>query len=177
LGPGRPARAGEAVTTPPSRPRSAPSARSLQPALWRSPPSAPPHCGPVPGISSSRRTHRGGHSRHRPLYHPLRAASITSYLLGSNLNSSLTTLYLRAVGPRKDRGRCSLTARRSCWAPTCAGVTGPARSCGEERSTGRRPTGQSRWDVRAGEPATRARSRLAVNRFVAPHEPVANAGG
>src|SRR5690348_13459374 len=45
LGPGRPARAGEAVTTPPSRPRSAPSARSLQPALWRSPPSAPPHCG------------------------------------------------------------------------------------------------------------------------------------
>src|SRR5262249_24181158 len=33
------------------------------------------------------------------------------------------------------------------------------------------PTGRSRWDVRAGEPAARARSRLAVNRFVAPHEP------
>jgi hypothetical protein len=40
------------------------------------PPSAPPRCGPVPGISSSRKTHRGDYSRHRLRYHPLRQVSI-----------------------------------------------------------------------------------------------------
>ena len=59
-----PARAGEAVTTPPSRPSSAPSAAITPARLMAITPSAPPHCGPVPGISSSRRTRRGGHSRH-----------------------------------------------------------------------------------------------------------------
>jgi hypothetical protein len=39
-------------------------------------PSAPPHGGPVPGISSSRRTRRGGHNRPGPLYHLLRIMSI-----------------------------------------------------------------------------------------------------
>jgi hypothetical protein len=61
-------------------------------------PSAPPHCGPVPGISSSRRTRRGGHSRCCPHYHPLRAASIMPYLFGRNLSSSLTSLYLAGSG-------------------------------------------------------------------------------
>jgi hypothetical protein len=44
--------------------------------LGQAPPSAPPRCGPVPGISSSRRTHRGDYSRHRLRYHPLRQVSI-----------------------------------------------------------------------------------------------------
>ena len=58
----------------------------------------PPPCrrpvAPVPGIPSSRRTRRGGHSRQGPRYHPSRAASITPYLFRSNLNSALTAFYL-----------------------------------------------------------------------------------
>jgi hypothetical protein len=42
----------------------------------QAPPSAPPRCGPAPGISSSRRTYRGDYSRHRLRYHPLRQVSI-----------------------------------------------------------------------------------------------------
>src|SRR5690242_16626196 len=38
---------------------------------WLSTPSAPPSCGPVPGVSSGRRTRRGGHNRPNPHYHPL----------------------------------------------------------------------------------------------------------
>src|SRR5215475_9281285 len=40
----------------------------------------------------SRRTRRGGHSRHCPRYHPLGAASITPYFLGTILNGALTAL-------------------------------------------------------------------------------------
>jgi len=52
-------------------PAARPAPRSLQLASRRSPPSAPPHGGPVPGISSSRRTRRGGHNRPCPHYHLL----------------------------------------------------------------------------------------------------------
>ena len=53
------------------RPHAPPSANAMA-----GPPSAPQRCGPVPGISSSRRTHRGDHSRYCLRYHPLRQVSI-----------------------------------------------------------------------------------------------------
>jgi len=58
-----------------------------------------------------------------------------------------------------------------------SGRAGRANDRTRRNQDSQRPTGQSRWDVRTGEPATRARCRLAVNRFAAPHVPVTNAGG
>src|SRR5262249_19636877 len=89
-----PAKAGEAVATPPNMPSSAPSATITPSRLMAIPPSAPPHCGPVPGISSSRKTGRGGDGRHSPHYHPLGAPSTILDIYGRNLNIALTQLYL-----------------------------------------------------------------------------------
>ena len=50
-----PARAGVAVAAPPNMPSSAPSATITANRLMAITPSTPPHCGPVPGIPSSRR--------------------------------------------------------------------------------------------------------------------------
>ena len=69
-GPVRPSR------PPPSMLSSPPSARITANRLTAITPSAPPHCGPVPGIASSRRTGRGDDGRHCLRYHQLRKESI-----------------------------------------------------------------------------------------------------
>src|SRR5215469_5929995 len=86
LGPLPPASDGEAVTTPPSRPGNAPNAAITPARLMAITPSAPPRGGPVPGISSSRRSRRGGQNQPCPPYHSV----------GGNVN----TLYQR--GPRSE---------------------------------------------------------------------------
>src|SRR5215472_3509518 len=82
-----PARAGEAVTTPPNMLSSAPSVTITANRLMAITPTAPPHGGPVPGIASSRATGRGGDSRHRPLYRLLGMPSRAVYVHKDNLNS------------------------------------------------------------------------------------------
>src|SRR5262249_21169083 len=126
-----PARAGEADTAPPSRPSGAPSAAITPTRLMATTPSAPPHGGPAPGISSSRRTRRSAHSRHCLHHHPFAPPPITLCSFWGQFESCLCDALPCGSGPCEDRGRCSLTAWRSCWAPTCARVIGPTRSCGE----------------------------------------------
>ena len=56
---------------------------------------APPRTGPVPGISSGRRTRRGGHS---PLYHPLAETSTARYPLSEKTIELPPTLEPVALG-------------------------------------------------------------------------------
>jgi hypothetical protein len=76
---GPPARAGEAVTTPPSRPSSAPSAAITPDRLMAITPLRATARWPGAGHTSSRRTRRGGNNRPCPHYH----------LLGVNVNTPL----------------------------------------------------------------------------------------
>src|SRR2546429_2037877 len=107
------ARAGAAVTTPPNRPSSAPSATITPTRLMAITPSAPPHCGPVPDISSSRRTGRGVDGRHRPPYRLLGAASIMRHLFLRQFGDCLNTaLPCRTVRPHYDM--LSVPSWREC---------------------------------------------------------------
>jgi hypothetical protein len=98
----------------------------------RAPPSAPPHGGPVPATSSSRRTCRGGDSRRSLRYHLLGATSTALYSLGGSLNSALILLYFQTAvsGPSAPtasariqlvagRASPSITHSRHCWTSQC----------------------------------------------------------
>jgi hypothetical protein len=63
-------------------------------------PSVPSRCGPVPGISSSRASRRGGHSRQRSLYHSLKARAISLYLFMTSLDTVLNIVSLAGEGTR-----------------------------------------------------------------------------
>jgi hypothetical protein len=138
----------------------------------RAPPSAPPHGGPVPAISSSRRTCRGGDSRPSLHYHLLGATSTALYSLGGSLNSALILLYFQTAvsGPSAPtasariqlvagRASPSITHSRHCWTsqcwlrpragaltddrePTAKSARWRASQMASARSTGRIPRGE-----------------------------------